>query len=189
MGIIQNAINQTMSSAFALGIGASQAPYVQEARKQSKGLKEAGRLEGALGTARSNQAIREIKPDITQAPPISKKIDEKLAELEEGKNPKLQQEINKRVSTEAETYIKRVKGYFDEERNLSKEYNQLMASLGKPDRLSIGDIDKREQELAKTITDSLRKSYSTREGIENTNRLRREWAEAQKAQKEALNNG
>lgn len=180
MGIIQNAINQTMSSAFALGIGASRAPYVKEARKQSKGLKEAGRLEGALGKARSSQVVGEIKPDVSQAPPVSKKLDEKLAELEEGKNPKLQQEINKRITTETEGYMKQVKGYFDEERNLSKEYNQLMASLDKPYRLSIGDIDKKEQELAKTITDSLRKSYSTKEGIMETNRLRRKWIEAQK---------
>lgn len=199
MGQIQNAINQVFTSALGAGLAYQHSPY---AKNQEK-IRKAGAIKEQISQTQAKQTPAEgqIVPNVgpgTDALPLGadvvtqyKKNPEKLESLvklyEEGKLPEKEQKVEERVSADAKTYEKEFSPYFAEEKRLTEEYNTIMAGLGRDkDKFSIADISKREQELAKKIADSLRQSYTSVEGIKNTNALRER---LRKEAKGGLNNG
>ena len=192
MGQIQNAINQIFTSSLGMGLAINHSPYMKERAFQKEGVRRGAEIKERLGQLQAgvpNEPTPTLDP--SQPLPIAGKINPRTHykpenALEEEANIieavskyetdlEKQAEVGHALEKEAKAYTSQYKANFQEQTELSEEYNTLMARLGKAERLDLGEISKSESELARKVSDSLRKSYTTVEGIKNAVKLRRQY--------------
>lgn len=201
MGQIQNAINQVFTSALGAGLAYQHSSYKKEQDFQKEGARKASALNERLGQLEQSSQIKpeDVYIDVSQNLPLRpkslkdtdtpgekgiKRIEEAVKKYETEGNEAVDERIRRETKQQSAEY----KPYFTERKELSEEYNTLMARLGKEERKDLGEIVQQENMLSQTISGELRKAYTTKEGILNSMKLRREYMKEQEKIKEA-NNG
>ena len=192
MGQIQNAINQIFTSAMGATLTETHSPYMKERAFQKQGARRGAEIKERLGQLQAG-VPKDPTPslDPSQPLPIAGKInprshykpenalkeEQDIIQAVEKYETDLedQAKVGHLLEKEAKAYTSQYKDNFQEQTELSEEYNTLMARLGEAERLDLGAISQSESELARKVSDSLRKSYTTVEGIKNAVKLRRQF--------------
>ena len=194
MGQIQNSLNQLFASGIGASLAIAHSPYMKERQATKELHKTQAQRKERLSQLEQTISKPEVSPNVSMTLPIGGKetqygeekftpkreseLEKKIAKYEtEG-----DKEVDARIERETKQGAKAYSPYFEEMREITEAYNLGAAKLGE-ERLDLADITKKEQDLAQQIKESLQKAYTTKEGILNTAKMRREYLQSLKEAK------
>lgn len=195
MGQIQNSLNQLFASGIGASLAASHSPYMK-GREATKELRKTQAVRKER-LSQLGQTINkpEVSPNVSDRLPMGgketqyekitpeneRKLEQKIAKYETEGDKEVDARIEKETKQGAQTYSP----YFEEMREITEAYNLGAAKLGE-ERLDLGEITKKEQDLAQQIKESLQRAYTTKEGILQTAQMRREYLQALRDKKKEV---